>query len=113
MNISSDRRADMEKAIVNCMFDAAFKNEWLIVGIDAGDGLEFDSNRQSVFNYIFDVDSCTVVFKKSLPEKRMTCSVVFVLGNDGYDCIADHSMQKDFVAEVMKPCDDLADLLSE
>lgn len=64
--------------------------------------------EDEVMDTVFSVDESTICFKKG----KMSCFAYIVLGNDGYDCIADNSCSGEFggimETEVDPFCEDLA-----
>lgn len=116
MNI--DRRMEIERKVVRHLIRTMKKHGWVITRINDGgepDEDTIDPNETEAMEAVFAVDEATIYFHKAFGEKKgMTHFAMIVLGNDGYDAIADHSASKahamdDFVAvmegEVDPYCD--------
>ena len=43
-------------------------------------------------DHVFGADESIICFEKVIGERKIKRSAYIVLGNDGYDCIADHSL---------------------
>lgn len=75
------RTMKAEGWIVYCIFDGEEKVKPLVV------------TEEQLMDVVFSVDESSITFKKAGFDKG--CVAQIVLGNDGYDCIADHSYPSD------------------
>lgn len=83
-------RAEVERKIVAHLFTTMAAHGWHIDYIfDGGDNVRYaDWTEAAVFDTVFSVDWSAIRFMKP----AMRRSVRIILGNDGYDCIADYSL---------------------
>lgn len=94
---STSSKSDLERKVITHMVEKLKEAGWLPYFVDYGDGAgEPAWNLEQVLEEVFAVEESKVLFMKG----HVTKSVLIVLGNDGYDCIADHSLGGDF-EEVM------------
>jgi hypothetical protein len=73
-----------------------------------GEVYEYPDNDEDAVSAVFSVDDCRMVFKHP-DEVKAHCAVI-VLGNGGWDCIADSSMGGKWdavMAEMNEYCDKL------
>lgn len=96
MNV--EKRIAVEKKIVRHLCDTMRKHGWDAIYVDdGGDEVEQTSSTEEVVEAVFAVDEATIAFKKG----NKTCSVWIILGNDGWDCIADYNFTDEF-DQIMK-----------
>jgi DNA-binding transcriptional regulator LsrR (DeoR family) len=107
MKTTIEKRIEIERRIVRHLIREAKKAGWIAVAVDGGDEVIPVFGETETMDAVFAVDEATIFFWKT-PEgdKRRTRSALIVLGNDGYDCIADHSAPHEEVSfgwnEMMK-----------
>lgn len=114
MNV--EQRIEMEKRIVRHLCDTLRSKGWIATHVnDGGDDDEPVSDTEEVVDAVFAVDTATIHFRKQVaPGIGKTHFAMIVLGNDGYDCIADYSYSAtDDFGEIMEGviapfCDELA-----
>ena len=88
-------RMALERLVVDHLLSTMHSRGW---GADAvnlvEDEIEFCANIDEVREHIFSVDMSTVYFRNpSLPDEGKQWATI-VLGNDGWDAIADHSYRE-------------------
>ena len=89
MNI--EQRQAIERKVVRKLVRVAKANGFRPVRVyDGGDEPVLVRLEQEVLDAVFAVDDCRVYFKHPA-EAKAHCAVI-VLGNSGWDCIADASM---------------------
>ena len=95
MNVKE--RSEIERKIVAFLFNTMAQHDWHIDYIfDGGDNVRYaDWTEADVLDTVFSVDESLIRFMKS----AMRRSVRIILGNDGYDCIADHSLSDTYQIE--------------
>lgn len=88
MNVKE--RAEVERKIVAHLFTTMAAYGWNVDYIFDGEyNVRYaDWTETAVLDTVFSVDESLIRFMKS----AMRRSVRIILGNDGYDCIADHSL---------------------
>lgn len=95
MNV--EKRMEIERKVVRHLIRTMKAAGWLITRInDGGDDDEdtLDPNETQAMDTVFSVDESTIYFRKQLePKYGKTHYAYIVLGNNGYDCIADHSIK--------------------
>ena len=108
--MSKPTRQELERWVVEHLICAAGRHGY--VPYRAYDGGEWVmlTTPADVMDVVFSVDDCHVYFKH--PDDDKAHCVVIVLGNDGWDTIADCS-QGDRWGAVMAECDEFADSLEE
>ena len=111
MNI--EKRMEIERKVVRHLIRTMKKNDWKIVAAhDGGDDFFPITTETEAMDAVFSVDESCLRFRKEL--KRHT--VFIVLGNSGWDCIADYSYSttddfKDVMEKYVDPyCEKLEEL---
>lgn len=93
MNI--EKRQEIERKVVRHLIRTMKAHGWIISRINDGGDFDEDSinpNETEAMDAVFSVDESTIYFHKRLDASHgMTHFAQIILGNDGYDCIADHS----------------------
>lgn len=98
-------RQEIEHTVISHLLIVMREHGWAAVKIDDGGDEWVDvESDDDVINTVFSVDDCTIVFRKGKIERV----ALIVLGNGGWDCIADHSMSK-----VGVPEDDFEETMNE
>lgn len=106
MNV--EKRIAVEKKVVRHLCDTMRKHGWDAIYVDdGGDEAEQTNSTDEVVEAVFAVDEATIAFKKG----RMTCFVQIILGNDGWDCIADYSFTDEFDKIMKEEVDPFSDAL--
>ena len=96
MNVAD--RIEIEKKIVRHLCDTMAKHGWIAKSVDdGGDEWEPVKSTNEVVEAVFAVDEAHIVFKKTDGDKTTRCAVFIVLGNSGWDCIADYSYTTEFL----------------
>ena len=83
-----NQRIANEKMIVRYLCEQAIASGFQIHGVDDGEGFDSTNNADGVIDAVFAVDDAAIRFR--INGRRYT--VLIVLGNDGWDCVADHSV---------------------
>lgn len=93
--MNAEKRQEIERKIVRKLIRSMKAAGWVIARINDGGEPDEDTikpNETEAMDCVFSVDESTIYFKKKAGTgDGVTHTVCIVLGNDGYDCIADHS----------------------
>lgn len=96
MNI--EKRQEIERKVVRKLIRSMKDAGWVITRINDGGEPDEDTlnpNETEAMDAVFGVDESTIYFHKASPFRGKpggkTHFAVIILGNDGWDCIADHS----------------------
>lgn len=84
-----DARMNMERRMVRRLIRTAKVHGYAVVKVDDGEEVHKVTTETEAMSAVFAVDECTIRFKH--PEQPKTHCAVIVLGNDGWDAIADCS----------------------
>lgn len=105
MNI--EKRIDMERRLVRHLIRTMKKHGWIVANVD---GVKCHTEAE-VMDAVFAVDESCIVFEKN----KIPHAVLIVLGNGGYDAIADYiySPDDDFEKIMKEEVDPYADKLEE
>lgn len=110
--MNAEQRQEIERKVVRHLIRAMKEKGWKILYIN--DGGEDDENIHNpnetlAMDTVFSVAESWIFFSKPLPDGRKIKHMAYiVLGNDGYDCIADHGCAlKD------EPLDDFEQIMEE
>ena len=87
MNVQ--KRQEIERKVVCHLIRTMKENGWIAYAVNDGEEVVKCSTETEVINNVFDVDESSIYFRKEGFEEA--CSAYIVLGNDGWDAIADHS----------------------
>jgi len=95
MNVKE--RSEIERKIVAFLFNTMAAYGWNVDYIFDGEyNVRYaDWTEAAVLDTVLSVDESLIRFMKS----AMRRSVRIILGNDGYDCIADHSLSDTYQIE--------------
>lgn len=88
MVMNVEARQKLERELVEYLIDAAAASGFRLVAAQDGEEVFKNPSKSEAMDAVFSVDDSSLVFQKDDGKKRM---VSIVLGNDGWDCIADHS----------------------
>lgn len=103
-------RSEMERLIVSNLVETAIKYGFDVSRVYDGEESHRATTVDQVLEVVFSVDDCTVYFKH--PDQDKAHCAVIVLGNDGWDAIADASVGPIW-DDVMAECNQFADKLCE
>ena len=93
MNI--EKRQEVERKVVRHLVREMKKSGWMAINVFDGEETVPVSGETEVMDNVFAVDDSRIVFRKTVaPFAPMRRTAVIVLGNDGWDCIADGSVSK-------------------
>lgn len=91
----SQVRQEIEQKVVRHLIRAMKEKGWIITRINDGGEPDEDTlnpNETQTMETVFSVDESVIYFHKRFnPKIGKTHFATIILGNDGYDCIADHS----------------------
>lgn len=107
------KRMSIERRVVRKLIRVAKAHGYALTKIYDGEVMEKISTETEALEVVFSVDDCTMYFKH--PEQTKGHCAVIVLGNDGWDAIADCSMGEgwdDVIKEVFDYCDALSERYS-
>ncbi len=97
-----EQRMDMENRLVRRLLEVAQAHGYAVTKVyDGEEMVRCDGDLTIALATVFSVDECRVYFKR--PDQPKGHVAVIVLGNDGWDAIADSSMGEgwdDVMAEV-------------
>lgn len=99
----SQQRQEIERKVVRHLIRAMKEKGWIISRINDGGEPDEDiikPNETEAMETVFSVDESTITFKKTVQEGNhsISRSAYIVLGNDGYDCIANYSISNHALA---------------
>lgn len=87
-----ERRMSIERRIIRHLIREAKKDGWECVAVNnGGDEDEVCTTEAEVMDHAFATDEAQLYFRKPISGDGAKHWVFIVLGNDGYDVIADHS----------------------
>lgn len=93
MNV--EQRQEIERKVVRKLIRDMKAAGWIITRINDGGEPDEDTlnpNETEAMETVFSVDESRIYFTKQFDEvNKRTCVALIILGNDGWDCIADHS----------------------
>ena len=93
--LTVEQRLEIERKIISFLYAAMLKGGWTVSHVwDGGEAIRCPSEAE-VLDTVFSVDESAIVFKKTVNGIPMRRTAQIILGNDGYDCIADHSVSTD------------------
>ena len=109
----SQARQEIERKVIRRLIREMKKAGWSIAKINDGGEPDEDilhPNETVAMETVFSVDESTIYFSKG----ELIRTAIIILGNDGYDCIADHSCSNhalvyDNFEEVMNEVQEYAD----
>lgn len=89
MNV--EKRQEIERKVVRHLIRTMKEKGWSLLWVHDGEEKNKVQTETEAMDHVFGVDESTICFTKN----DMKRSAYIVLGNDGYDCIADHSVSND------------------
>lgn len=116
MNV--EKRQEIERKVVRHLIRKMKKAGWNLLWVHDGEEKVAVSTETEAIDNVFGVDESTICFKKNAGVDGVKRSAYIVLGNDGYDCIADHSCSNHALAyddfeEIMNEVQEYADKFCE
>ena len=87
--MTPEQRQKIERRIIRRLIRTAKEHGYVLKRIWDGEANERPTTESEAMDVVFSVDECKMVFKHP-DDARAHCAVI-VLGNDGWDCIADCS----------------------
>ncbi len=108
MNI--EQRIAIEKRMVRKLIRVAKAHGYKLTKIWDGEQMEKVTTESEAMDLVFNLDECRMYFKRD-DQPKAHCAVI-ILGNDGWDAIADSSMGEGW-DEVMDEMNDYSDKLCE
>ena len=118
--MNTEQRIEVERKIVAFLYNAMAAAGWQVDYIfDGQDNVRYaEWTEAKVLDTVFAVDEATVSFVNDKDWGRMCRNVYIVLGNDGWDCINDHTCSKSSIPEddfetVMKTVDTYTEQFQE
>jgi len=89
--MNTEKRIETERKVVRHLIRTMKVEGWIVYCIFDGEERvkPLAVTEETVMDTVFSVEESSITFKKSGFDKG--CVAQIVLGNDGYDCIADHS----------------------
>lgn len=107
MNLKN--RQIIERVVINYLVEQANLHGWSIMHVDDGEErVPIDRTEgagktvaEQVADVVFSVDECRIRFAKLLQDEeggtvRVGHTAFIVLGNSGWDCICDHSLNSNY-----------------
>ena len=83
-------RQDIERKVITHLIQAAQAAGYALVAVDDGEARVRVTTEAEALEAVFSVDESRIIFKH--PEEEKGHCAVIVLGNDGWDCVADSSV---------------------
>ncbi len=106
---NTEKRQEIERKVVRHLIRTMKSEGWNAINVFDGEETVPTKNEADVLDNVFGVDESRIVFRKAVsPFLPMRRTAVIVLGNDGWDCIADHS-----VSNRSLPADDFEAVMDE
>jgi hypothetical protein len=123
MNV--EQRQEIERKVVRHLIRSMKEKGWIITRINDGGEPDEDTlnpNETQAMDTVFSVDESVITFAKQICSNPTKVSIrrnaYIILGNDGYDCIADHSCSDNTLAgddfeQIMDEVQEYADKFCE
>lgn len=99
MNLA--KRKELERRLVRKLLRSAKAAGWTVAFVDDGEVRQPAKTEEEAMAAVFSVDESRIWFNKFMDARLVRCCAFIVLGNDGWDAIADHSTHPAFQSEVM------------
>lgn len=96
MNV--EKRMEIERRVVRHLIRSMKAAGWRVFAVDDGDVVKVNTEEEAM-DAVFAVDEASIVFKKESGVGTVRRTAYIVLGNDGWDCICDHSCSNAGIAE--------------
>lgn len=117
MNV--EQRSAMERKIIRHLVKSMAAHGWVAALVNDGEEMVKCETERDVLAAVTAVDEAHIIFKKDTSQGALRRTAFIVLGNDGYDCICDHSLsnpelpEDDFEKVMCEEVDPLCDKLAE
>ncbi len=105
-----EKRMTLERRVVRHLIRTAKAHGYAVTKVNDGEEVVKVSTEAEAMEVVFSVDECHIYFKHP-DEPKAHCAFI-VLGNDGWDAIADSSLGGKWDA-VMDECSEYADKIEE
>lgn len=86
--VALPKRQQTERRLVWSLLKHLQEHDWTVHVVDDGEEFIQTSNHLEVMEHVFSVDESNIRVRKAGGRRHIIC---FVLGNDGWDAIADYS----------------------
>jgi len=104
-------RIAVEARIVRKLIRNGVTNGWEVCVDDGSDDELIRGTQNELMEGVFAVEEAHLYFRKSINCRMVRCCVWLVMGNDGFDVMADYSVHPAFEAEITGPVDAYVDSL--
>lgn len=84
-----EKRINTERKVIRHLLSVAWRHGYALTRVWNGECNEYPKTEEQALDEVFSVDECTMRFKH--PDQPKSHCAVIVLGNSGWDCIADCS----------------------
>lgn len=108
--MNSETRQKVERMVVSHLIQTAAQHGYAVTKVYDGEEFEKCTTEAQAMDVVFSVDDSRIYFKH--PDQEKGHCAVIVLGNDGWDAIADHSTG-DKWDDVMTEVDEYVDRLGD
>lgn len=95
--MNAEKRQEIERKIVRHLIRTMEKHGWELYRVWDGEMRMKCATETEAMDVVFSVDQSCIIFVKTMRDVKFGAATVvkhfatIVLGNDGWDCIADHS----------------------
>lgn len=96
MNV--EKRMEIERRVVRHLIRSMKAAGWRAFAVDDGDVVKVSTESETM-DAVFAVDEARIAFKKESGVGTVHRTAYIVLGNDGWDCICDHSCSNPHIPE--------------
>lgn len=96
MNV--EKRMEIERRVVRHLIRSMKAAGWRVFEVDDGDVTKVSTENEAM-EALFAVDEAHIFFLKETRAGTLRRTAYIVLGNDGWDCICDHSRSNAGIAE--------------
>lgn len=96
MNV--EKRMEIERRVVRHLIRSMKAAGWRVAAVDDGDVTKVNTEEEAM-DAVFAVDEARIGFMKETESGTVLRTAYIVLGNDGWDCICDHSCSNAGIAE--------------
>lgn len=90
--LTVEQRIEIERKVIAFLYAAMLKGGWTVAHVWDGEESVKCHSEEDVLDTVFSVDESAIIFKKTVRGVTLRRTAQIILGNDGYDCIADHSL---------------------
>ena len=97
-----EARMKLERKVVRHLVRLMKSHDWIAVEVNDGEERIKTPRECDVMDSVFGVDESHIIFQKTIDDKKIRHAVLIVLGNDGWDAIADYGFsEKDDFGVIM------------